>query len=134
MTAIVIDVSAVLGQLLAEAEADYAERVLGEVAVNGAVVPPLFWYEVRNVLVVAERRGRLRADQSDLFLGALGDLPIEAEGVPSDERATGIARAHGLTIYDAACLELAQRRSLPLATLDAGMVRAAESLGLQRVR
>jgi len=62
--AIVPDVSAVLGLALDDEEADFAESVIVEIAGDEAIVPTLFWFEIRNVLVMAERRKRMTVERS----------------------------------------------------------------------
>lgn len=128
---LVIDVSAIVGQLLDEQEAAFAEQVLSTVAEEGGVVPPVFWYEVRNVLVMCERKAKLTADQSRLFLESLDDLALEIDPLPENEQVTDAARRHALTIYDAAYLELAMRRGLVLATTDRALARAARAHGVK---
>jgi predicted nucleic acid-binding protein len=98
----------------------------GEVA-----VPSLFWFEVRNILVVNERRGRISKAETDSFLGFLPKLPIIQDRSPDETRILHFARSHRLTVYDAAYLELAQREGSPLATLDAALARAARSEGVK---
>lgn len=93
-------------------------------------MPANFSYEIRNVLVVSERRGRLRPEQSVMFLDALADLAIEVEELPSDGAVIELARGHGMSVYDAAYLELALRRRLALATADGKLREAAEMSGV----
>lgn len=98
----------------------------------GAVVPAIWVLEVANVLTVAERRGRITANDTDGFLADLADLPTDIEPVTSLGRwptLMQMARDFGLTVHDAACLELAHRRGLPLASLDKALVGAAARLG-----
>ena len=64
------------------------------------------------------------------FLHAVARLPIALDPVAEDDSVLALARAHRLSVYDAAYLELAQRAVLPLATLDAALVRAARAEGL----
>jgi predicted nucleic acid-binding protein len=92
-----------------------------------AIVPALWWFEVRNLLLVNERRGRLGAAGTAEFLADLGRLPIDSDRDPGSGAVLGLARAHGLTVYDAAYLELALRADAPLATLDQQLVRAARA-------
>jgi predicted nucleic acid-binding protein len=89
-------------------------------------------FELRNVLLMGERRGRLKETQTAQFLRHVGNLPLEIDQAPNDDAALNIARTHRLSFYDAAYLELAQRRSLALATLDDALIRAAraESIAL----
>jgi len=43
-----------------------------------------------------------------------------------------LARRYGLSSYDASYLELALRRSLPLASLDKDLMKAAQRAGVKR--
>ena len=87
-----------------------------------------------NVLEMSRRRGRHDADFRDATLADLVQLPIQVDG-ETDNHAWAetlrLAERHKLTLYDAAYLELAQRRNLPLATLDRDLRRAA---GAEKVR
>ena len=107
------------------------DDILERVVAHGAVVPALFEAEVANVLVQAERRKRIAPALVDRMLGILGGLPIEIEPpLRTPTRALDLARAHGLTVYDALYLETAIRRALPLATLDADLRKAAHATGV----
>jgi predicted nucleic acid-binding protein len=128
--ALVTDVSSVLGVVLDHEDAAYAESVIDAVAQEGAVVPCLFWFEIRNALVVNERRGRLTSKTTQIFLDSLGDLPFEAEGLPSDPAVLEMARRHALSVYDGTYLELAYRRQLRLATLDGRLSKVASQAGV----
>jgi predicted nucleic acid-binding protein len=81
-----------------------------------AVVPALWWFEVRNILVVNERRGRIRHEETDLFLRALAVFRIRIDREPEHAGVLRIARERGLSVYDSAYPELAHRERLPLAT------------------
>jgi predicted nucleic acid-binding protein len=89
-------------------------------------VPSLWWFEVRNALIVNERRGRLREADTALFLRSLSRLPILVDRAPVEETVLVLARRYDLTVYDASYLELARRAGMPLATLDAALAQAAQ--------
>jgi predicted nucleic acid-binding protein len=90
---------------------------------------------VANVLLVGERRGRSSQADTVTWLGFLNSLPILVDG-ETNTRAWGdtinLARAHNLSAYDAAYLELALRLALPIATLDARLEAAAAAAGVAR--
>ena len=90
-----------------------------------ALVPSLWWFEVRNTLIVNERRGRLAEADTAAFLRALSRLGVVVDRSPEDAAVLTLSRKHRLTVYDASYLELAVRETLPLATLDAVLARAA---------
>jgi len=97
-------------------------------AERGAVVPSLWWFEIRNVLLVAERRQRLTGAESDEFLAELARLPIEIDREPVSAEVLALGRRFKLSAYDAAYLELALRRQATLATFDAALAAAARRL------
>jgi predicted nucleic acid-binding protein len=95
-------------------------------------VPGLWHLEVADALLVAERRGVIAANVSDLFLDRLRSLPISTDGAAAQERQArviALARAHGLSSSDAAYLELAQRLGASLASFDQRLNQAAAQLG-----
>ena len=98
-----------------------------------AVVPCLWWFEVRNILVVNERRRRIAEPDTAVFLLNLSRLCIRIDRVPDEGAVLRLARTHRLSVYDAAYLELAQREKLPLATLDADLQKAAAGVGVTLV-
>ena len=81
-------------------------------------------------MLVAERRDRLSADGVNQRLNALAALPVHTDDEPRLDVALALARAHDLSIYDALYLELAQRNTAALATLDTALARAGEAEGL----
>jgi predicted nucleic acid-binding protein len=95
-----------------------------------AVVPCLWWFEVRNILVVNERRRRIAESDTAAFLLNLARLRVRLDRVPEEDAVLRLARTHRLSVYDAAYLELARREGLPLATLDADLRRAAAKEGV----
>jgi predicted nucleic acid-binding protein len=105
------------------------DELLDEVSAGRPLVVPALWaFEVANSLVVLLRRKKLLAEERNRALGALGRLPV----VVDDEgprlafgRISELAAEHGLSLYDAAYLELAVRRKLPLASRDDALCRAA---------
>jgi predicted nucleic acid-binding protein len=107
---------------------DDALRILERLAEGEAVVPAFWLLEVGNALLGDERRGRLSQAESAPFLELLRRLPIHIEEIPH-LRAWGKilsrARAHHLSTYDASCLDLAMRLSVPLATLDDALRQTA---------
>ena len=95
-----------------------------------AVVPCLWWFEVRNILIVNERRRRITESDTASFLLSLSLLRFRVDQSPDEAAVLRLARTHRLSVYDAAYLELAQREGLPLATLDADLRRAAAGEGV----
>lgn len=128
--ALVPDVSAILSQALDDEDASFAEAVIAAIAATDAVVPTLFWFEIRNALVMAERRKRISAQRTNAFLSDLALLPFLVDDLPREASVLDLARRRALTVYDAAYLELAQRKDIPLATLDKALIGAAKREGV----
>ncbi|PZA10864.1 PIN domain nuclease [Rhodopseudomonas palustris] len=98
-----------------------------------AVAPALFWFELRNTLLVGSRRGRIDSQQIKRVLDRINRAAITFDRLPSADALFDLAQRHRLTFYDAAYLELAQRERIELATLDAALVRAATAEGVALV-
>jgi predicted nucleic acid-binding protein len=101
-------------------------------------VAPSFWpHEVLNALLVGEKRKRISKELVRSFLDDLAALPIVLEQFPAAlvfDRIQRLGREHGLTAYDAAYLDLALDRGLPLATLDEDLVRASKKARVRLVQ
>lgn len=101
---------------------------------EGAIVPAHWLLEVLNALLVAERRGRIRRDDVAAHVETIVDLGVDVD-IETDRRAVAetlvLARTEKLSVYDAAYLELALRRGLPLATLDRDLAKAARKAGVR---
>ena len=125
MSALVLDASVACDWLLDDELDPRAQRAAERVSEDGALVPRLWHLEVRNALVSAERRGRLTAQGVSDRLRTLEHLPVVTDAEPDLDAVVALARSHHISIYDAVYLELARRRRATLATMDAGLVRAA---------
>lgn len=97
---------------------------------SGAIAPAHWWFELRNIFLVGERRRRISAQHHANFLRRLAVLPIEVAELPSEDAVFELARKHGLSFYDAAYLELALSKAIALATLDNQLAAACR---LERV-
>ena len=93
----------------------------------------LLWFEVRNILIVSERRQRVTEAETRAFLQRLAAFPNTEDHAPDEEEVMRLARLHKLTVYDAAYLELARREGAPLATLDDALAAAARKEGVALV-
>lgn len=123
--ALVVDSSVAVSWMLADEDSQVASKALAEVAADGMIVPGIFWYEFRNTLIVNERRGRLRAEESGQALAVLAALAPAVFGDHSEIELMRLARTHDLSVYDAAYVEVALRNEAGLATLDVKMAKAA---------
>ena len=126
MMTIVMDASVAVAFVAPDENSPVAVKALDYLADGIALVPSLFWHELRNALIVCERRKRIRPDQVASFLAQIRSLPMHDAGAGDDHEVLRLARAHGLTAYDAAYLGLALDQRAPLATTDAKLRLAAE--------
>ncbi len=131
--AFVLDASVTFAWCFADQGDDQTDALLDQLAAHRARVPTLWCLEVANVLVGAERRGQLTPAASARFLALLAALPIDVDDATASRalrETLGLARAHRLSAYDAAYLELALRDGLPLATRDGQLAAVARELGV----
>ena len=132
--AFVLDASVTACWALGDEDHADAREAFRRIATEEAVVPRLWWFEVRNILVVNERRRRITESETAAFLRALSRLRMREDGSPDDDAVLRLARTHQLSVYDAVYLELAQRERLDLATLDHRLWDAALTEGISVVR
>jgi predicted nucleic acid-binding protein len=130
---LVLDCSATLAWIYPDETTDAVRRVFDTIAADSCFVPTLWRLEVANGLTIAVRRGRItpafRADALNVL--ELASIAVDMEtGTHAWNAALYLADQFGLTLYDATYLELARRRSLPLASLDIDLRRAGHALGL----
>lgn len=127
---LVLDSSVTLAWIYADETTEPIREVFHMLSRSGTWVPGLWRLEVANVLEMGVRRKRHDAKFRDATLADLAQLPIQVD-VETDNQAWGgalqLAERHQLTLYDAAYLELALRRNLPLATLDEDLRSAAHA-------
>jgi predicted nucleic acid-binding protein len=129
----VVDSSIILTWCFEDEATPATEAMLVRLTDDGAWAPSLWPLEVLNVLLMAQRRGRLTLKARQDRLALLCSLPITLDTETAEQAWTItnlLAERHGLTLYDAAYLELAKRLNLPLATLDADLRTAANALGV----
>jgi predicted nucleic acid-binding protein len=128
--AYVIDPSVALAWLLPD-EATPRAAIFRAAVENGAEawIPAHWWLEIGNGLLMAERRRRITTEQVAQALSLLNSLPLKEDAETAAQipvQIFALARKHGLTIYDAAYLELAQRRGAILASFDEQLLTAAK--------
>lgn len=126
MISFVLDASVILAWAFKE-QFPNAELTLRRVRTEVTLVPGIWWFELRNVLIQGERHRRITEPQTARFLRDVARLAVTVDREPQEARLLRLARHHRLTVYDAAYLELAIRETLPLATLDAALARAARA-------
>jgi predicted nucleic acid-binding protein len=130
---LVLDSSITVAWLYREEATRSVDELFEDLIEASAWVPALWHLEVANVLRVGIRRGRHAADFRDRVLADLSEFPIHVDSETAGQAWGATARLaehHRLTVYDAAYLELALRRRLPLATLDEDLRAAAGAEGV----
>lgn len=129
----VIDASVALSWFLQDEQSPQSDRLFALVADEGAIVPSLWRLEVANALQVVVRRNRISRAYRDGTIQRAGRLPIEVD-LETDAhawtRTLHLSERHSITVYDAAYLELALRRGVPLATRDQDLAKAAVDTGV----
>ena len=133
MNDFVLDASVALAWFLDDEQAPQADNVRTRLIRERAYVPQLWRLEVRNGLIIAERRGRLSATRINECLEAIKRLPIQTDSEAVLDTVVSLARMHNLSVYDAVYLELAKRRDAALASLDGALLRAAAEEGVELV-
>ena len=130
----VLDASVTMAWYFEDASSPTTDALLDRVAVAGALVPGLWRLEVANAFQTATRRQRIDAVYRDASLAELALMPITIDSDTSTyawSATLRMAERFSLTLYSAAYLELAQRHSLPLATLDQDLQTAAPALHIE---
>lgn len=128
--AFVTDASIAAAWLLPDEGAALAEMALDRLADETAHAPDFFWHELRNLLLSAERRGRIDRHHADTSMARIRRLPIHSPRQSEDHHVLALARRHRLTAYDSSYLALAVQEHCPLATLDRRLKDAAAAEGL----
>ncbi|CCQ52575.1 MULTISPECIES: type II toxin-antitoxin system VapC family toxin [Crocosphaera] len=129
MIEFVLDCSISISWVLVDEDDDYANSILDLMTDATAFVPEIWSLEVVNTLLVAERRNRMTIEQSEQAIKLLQSLPIVIDTLTSSQafqQTLKLGREQSLASYDAAYLELALRKNLPLATNDNRLIEAAK--------
>jgi predicted nucleic acid-binding protein len=129
----VLDGSVALAWYFADEADAYADEVGRQLPSVAAIVPTIWPLEVANAVLIGERRKRSTPAQAATWISHLLTLPITVDDETSAHAlgsVLNLGRMHGLSAYDAAYVELAMRRGLPLASLDARLKAAAVAVGV----
>jgi len=130
----VLDCSMTMAWLFEDESTKKSEQLLTRLSESETALVPASWtWEVSNVLLVAQRRKRITRAQATGFLEMLKVLPIgiDTKAIQQAREATfELALEKQLSSYDAAYLEIALRKQLPIASLDKQIIRVAKELGL----
>jgi len=128
--AFVADASVAAAWVLPDEDAAVADLALDRLGAEPAKVPGLFWHELRNLLLRAERRGRIDGGYADTSMARLRRLSIVCADETDDREVMALARAHRLSAYDASYLALALHEGCALASLDRRLNEAAAAEGV----
>ena len=129
----VLDCSVTMAWCFEDEGNEKTMEVLQALKSSKAIVPSLWPLEVSNVLLIAGRKKRVTELQTARFIDALASLPIVVDQTTASKAMHSIfllAKKTDLTVYDAAYLELAIREEIPLATLDAQLIKACKKMGV----
>lgn len=134
MSLFVIDASVALAWFFEDEYSPYAEAI-ANLLLQGQAIAPIIWpLEMANAMLTSMRRGRFPESQALSMIDALRRLPVvldqDIAPMALAQAALGLGATYRLSAYDASYLELAVRRGLPLATLDARLKQAASATGL----
>jgi predicted nucleic acid-binding protein len=128
---LVVDASVALSWCFEDEATAWTDGLLDRLRSEDRIIVPAHWpTEISNGMLMGLRRKRIQPDRPALFWDELAVLPIEVEPPLSPNQAKtvlALCQQYGLTVYDAAYLELAKRKGLPLATLDSALLKAAPS-------
>lgn len=131
MPAFVVDASVSAAWFLPDEATPFTEAALQGTATNEVWVPALWLLEIGNLLLSAQRRKRIADPKRRELVAAAAALRLRVDREPVSMVELDALAAHfGLSAYDAAYLELALRRGLPLATLDAALLAALPEAGV----
>jgi predicted nucleic acid-binding protein len=133
MSEFVLDCSATIPWVFESESTKETDALLDSLAVGAKAWVPALWHlELGNVLLSAQRKGRIDKAGIEKFLSVLGvyDIEVDSETMAvAWSKTFAIAENFGLSVYDAAYVELALRRGLPLATLDKSLRSAMQKAG-----
>lgn len=125
---IVLDASTTCSWLFHDEADDRAAQALASLRQGAeALVPLLWWFEVRNVALSGIRRRRTTQTEVEQFFTDLEDITISLAGLAPNADIFALAHRHRLSFYEACYLELAKRERIALATVDRGLADAARA-------
>ena len=123
----VLDASVAACWVFDDEDHPIAALALERIRADEARVPSLWWFEIRNVLIMNEGRKRLTESDTAAFLRGIARMRLTIDRAPGEADVLALARRRRLSVYDASYLELARREGLPLATLDIALANAARA-------
>ena len=133
MREFVVDNSVFMSWLMKEENYSKASEIVNLVRENRICVPSIWCYEIANSLYVSEKRKRLNISEINEFIEIIAVFPITVESNSFLKVTTDIlrmSRQYGLTAYDASYVELAFRKSIPIASFDRDIIKVSRKMGL----
>lgn len=132
MTYCVLDCSVAMSWCFEDEATAESDALLEAISKQGSWVPNLWHLEVGNVLLQATKRRRITLSNRTAMLQLLSKLPLETDSQTHTQvfrESLNLAQHYQLSLYDAAYLELAMRKNLPLATYDEALIVAGKKAG-----
>lgn len=129
----VLDASITLAWCFQDEATPATMLLLEKLSDEEAFVPALWFLEVGNILLGAQRKSRISSAKTVEFINLLEVLNIQVDSHMATRgfyEILSLASSQNLTTYDAAYLELAMRLGIPLATKDHQLQDAANHLGV----
>ena len=128
----VIDASVVLAWSFPDEQSDLADRAVQRSLSEGAIAPAHWPLEVAQAYLTAFRRGRIVRDDATDLRELIQSLPVDLVSIDVEGAFAlfDLGESLGVTVYDAAYLELARSRGLALATVDARLAAACRNAGV----
>lgn len=130
---IVLDASVAVYWAMGVPGSDLVEPTMNEAFNGRAVVPTLWNWEVSSAILKYDRAGRLTEAEAYSVMARLRSIPLKFEVLTLDDMVSEVlplAKAHGLSVYDASYLFLSKALGVPLATMDKQLLKAARDCGL----
>lgn len=122
----IVDASVAIAWIIPQEHTNQSEILLAK-ALEEDIIAPLIWpFEIMNGLLMAERRRRIEPNRVDEGLELLKELEIDLVSQAAEKEILQLARKFGLSVYDAAYLDLAAKTELPLASFDRELITAAK--------
>jgi predicted nucleic acid-binding protein len=137
MAMFIADASVTLPWCFQDEATAWTDSLLDRLLGGDRIIVPAHWpTEVSNGLLMGIRRKRIQPGRPEQFWDDLAILPIDVEAALTASQAKDVLAVclrHGLTVYDAAYIELAKRKGLPLATQDSDLLKASQLEGVSLV-
>lgn len=127
-SSIVLDCSVTVSWFMTDEFSTISNDILTLVSKEKAIVPSIWQLEVGNVLLMCQRNKRITKEQRINALHILNELPIIIDDLTPKyawQDTIELAEKYSLSLYDACYLELSLRYTLPLATFDNQLKKAA---------